>query len=66
MNGRSRTLDDPELVGSLMSAVEQLRTAEGRREFFRNARQKLRRERTDDSELAGEGLPEPEFGFDDF
>src|SRR5437588_7343018 len=43
---------------------EQLRTAEGRREFFRKARQKLRRERTDDQEPADEGLPEPEVVFD--
>jgi transposase len=44
---------------------EQLRTAEGRREFFRNARQKLRREQTEDQELGGEGLPEPELVFDE-
>ena len=44
---------------------EQLRTAEGRREFFRNARQKLRQERPEDQERAGEGVPEPEFGFDE-
>jgi hypothetical protein len=44
---------------------EQLRTAEGRREFFRHARQKLRREQTEDQEPAGEGLPEPELEFDE-
>src|SRR5205085_1030494 len=42
---------------------EQLRTAEGRREFFRQARQRLRRERSDDQDPAGEGLPEPELVF---
>jgi hypothetical protein len=44
---------------------EQLRTAEGRREFFRNARQKLRHEQTEDQEPDGEGLPEPELVFDE-
>jgi hypothetical protein len=44
---------------------EQLQTPEGRREFFRQARQKLRRERTDDQEPADEGLPEPELVFDE-
>jgi transposase len=44
---------------------EQLRSAEGRREFFRNARQKLRREETDDPEPAGEHSPEPELVFDE-
>jgi hypothetical protein len=44
---------------------EQLQTAEGRREFFRKARQELRREQTEDREPAGEGLPEPECAFDE-
>jgi hypothetical protein len=44
---------------------EQLRTAEGRREFFGDAGQKLRRERADRTPAAGEGLPEPELVFDD-
>jgi transposase len=44
---------------------EQLRTAEGRREFFRGARQKLRREQTDDQQPGGEELPEPELVFDE-
>src|SRR5437588_2674618 len=44
---------------------EQLRTAQGRREFFRKARQKLRREQTDDRERAGEESPEPELVFDE-
>ena len=44
---------------------EQLRTAEGRREFFRKARQKLRREQTEVQEPAGEELPEPELVFDE-
>jgi transposase len=44
---------------------EQLRTVEGRREFFRQARQKLQRERSDDQEPAGEDLPEPELVFDE-
>jgi transposase len=44
---------------------EQLQTAEGRREFFRKAREKLRGEQTADRERAGEGLPEPEFAFDE-
>ncbi len=44
---------------------EQLQTPEGRREFFRNARQKLRHEQTDDQEPADEGLPEPELVFDE-
>jgi len=35
---------------------EQLQTPEGRREFFRTARQKLRRERTEVGEPAGEEL----------
>jgi transposase len=44
---------------------EQLQTAEGRREFFRKAREKLRCEPTEDREAAGEGSPEPEFEFDE-
>jgi hypothetical protein len=44
---------------------EQLQTAEGRREFFRKAREKMRGEETEDCERAGEGLPEPEFAFDE-
>ena len=40
-------------------------TPEGRREFFRNARQKLRREQTEVQEPAGEELPEPELVFDE-
>src|SRR5271154_2331597 len=42
---------------------EQLQTVEGRREFFRKAREKLRGEQTEDRERAGEGVPEPEFVF---
>ncbi len=44
---------------------EQLQTAEGRREFFRQARQKLRREQTELEEAAGEELSEPELVFDE-
>jgi transposase len=44
---------------------EQLRTAEGRREFFRRARQKLRREQTEDGEPGGGGSSEPGFEFDE-
>jgi transposase len=44
---------------------EQLRTPEGRREFFARAREKLRREQTEGQEPAGEGLREPELVFDD-
>jgi Transposase DDE domain len=44
---------------------ERLRTAEGRREFFRDARQKLRREQTEHQEPVGEGLTEPELVFDE-
>ena len=44
---------------------EQLQTPEGRREFFRQARQKLRREQTELQEPAGEELPEPELVFDE-
>jgi transposase len=44
---------------------EQLRTAEGRREFFRKARQKLRRERTEVGEPAGVELSEPELVFEE-
>lgn len=44
---------------------EQLQTVEGRREFFRKARQKLQRERTDDQEPTGEDSPEPELVFDE-
>jgi transposase len=44
---------------------EQLQTAEGRREFFRRARQRLRHEQTNDQEAAGEELPEPELLFDE-
>jgi transposase len=43
---------------------ERLRTPEGRREFFRKARQELRREPTEDRDPDG-GLPEPEFAFDE-
>jgi len=42
-----------------MSSPSGLQTAEGRREFFRKAREKLRGEQTADRERAGEGLPEP-------
>ena len=52
---------------------EQLRTAEGRREFFRNAKQRLRRDRGEDGqEPSGDGpheelesRPQPEFAFDE-
>jgi transposase len=44
---------------------EQLRTAEGRREFFRQAREKLRHEQMEDQEPAGEELSEPELVFDE-
>src|SRR5204863_7747098 len=44
---------------------EQLRTAEGRREFFRKARQRLRREQSADREPTGADLPEPELVFDE-
>jgi transposase len=44
---------------------EQLRTAQGRREFFRQARQKLRREQAELQEPAGEELSEPELAFDE-
>jgi len=44
---------------------EQLRTAEGRREFFRQARQKLRREQPELQEPAGEESSEPELVFDE-
>ncbi len=44
---------------------EQLRTPEGRREFFRNARRKLQREQTELEEPAGEELPDPELVFDE-
>src|SRR5207302_5986613 len=44
---------------------EQWRTPEGRREFFRQARQELRREQTELSEPAAEELSEPELVFDE-
>ena len=44
---------------------EQLQTPEGRREFFRQAREKLRREQTELQEPAGEELSEPELVFDE-
>src|SRR5947207_13332768 len=44
---------------------EQLQTPEGRREFFRTARQKLRRERTEVGEPAGEELSKPELVFEE-
>src|SRR5579884_2053423 len=44
---------------------EQLRTAEGRREFFRQAGKKRRREQTELQEPTGEELSEPELVFDE-
>jgi transposase len=51
---------------------EQLRTAEGRREFFAQVNRRLRRDRTDGQDPAGEGSDEepesraqPEFEFDE-
>src|SRR6516165_10545026 len=44
---------------------EELQTVEGRREFFRKARQRLRREQTEDREPAEEGSIEPEWVFDE-
>ena len=44
---------------------EQLQTPEGRREFFRQARQKLQREQTELQEAAGKELSEPELVFDE-
>ena len=44
---------------------EQLRTAQGRREFFRQARQKLRREQGELPEPAGEESSGPELAFDE-
>ncbi|MGN6166797.1 MAG: transposase [Solirubrobacteraceae bacterium] len=44
---------------------KELQTVEGRREFFRKARQGLRREQTEDREPAEEGSIEPELVFDE-
>ena len=44
---------------------EELQTVEGRSEFFRKARQRLRREQTEDREPADEGLLEPGLVFDE-
>jgi transposase len=44
---------------------EQLQTAEGRREFFRQARRKRRREQTEDLDAADEEVSEAEVVFDE-
>jgi transposase len=44
---------------------QELQTVEGRREFFRKARRRLRREQTEDREPTEEGSIEPELVFDE-